>query len=159
MRWLCLTLLAALAAPALSKACQGQDLPKDGPVRIGVLQRAESCPKKAEKGDRLSIAYVGKLYSDCEEFDRSGSEPFKVTLGKGKVIKGWEEGLRGMCVGEKRKLTIPSELAYGEDGSPPNIHEDATLVFEVELLKNDGARAKKKGRKKKSKRAKAPDEL
>ena len=70
-------------------------------------------------GDKLKMHYTGKLYSDCSTFDSSveRGDPFQFTLGKGEVIKGWDDGLRGMCVGEKRKLTIPSDLAYGDGGS------------------------------------------
>jgi FK506-binding protein 2 len=76
------------------------------------------------------------LYSDGSKFDSSvdRSSPFDFTLGQGMVIKGWDNGLQGMCVGEKRKLVIPSDLGYGSRGSPPKIPGGATLVFEVELL-------------------------
>lgn len=82
------------------------------------------------------VHYVGSLYKDGKIFDSSldREEPFKFRLGKMDVIPGWEIGMRGMCVGERRKLTIPSELAYGEVGAPPDIHAGATLVFDVELM-------------------------
>ena len=62
------------------------------------------------------------------------NQPFDFTLGRGMVIKGWDQGLVGMCIGERRKLVIPSGLGYGDNGSPPKIPGGATLVFEVELL-------------------------
>jgi FK506-binding protein 2 len=86
----------------------------------------------------LCILYAdtGTLYKDGSKFDssRDRDSPFSLTLGRRSVITGWEEGLVGMCVGEKRKLIIPSGKGYGDRGSPPKIHGGATLVFEVELL-------------------------
>eukprot|EP00300_Choanocystis_sp_HF-7_P036476 c52326_g1_i1.p1 GENE.c52326_g1_i1~~c52326_g1_i1.p1 ORF type:complete len:151 (+),score=36.95 c52326_g1_i1:43-453(+) len=104
-------------------------------LRIGVLSRPESCDRKSKKGDRLSMHYTGTLESG-DKFDSSldRNEPFQFQLGSGQVIKGWDQGLNGMCVGEKRRLRIPSHLGYGEHGSPPKIPGGATLVFEVELL-------------------------
>ena len=80
--------------------------------------------------------YDGYLYSNCETFDssRKRGTPFNFVLGAGQVIQGWEQGLNGMCVGEKRKLTIPSDLGYGSRGAGGVIPPSATLVFEVELL-------------------------
>ena len=60
--------------------------------------------------------------------------PFTFILGKGDVIKGWDIGLSNMCIGERRKLTIPSDLAYADEGAPPKIKPGATLVFEIELV-------------------------
>jgi len=60
--------------------------------------------------------------------------PFNFHLGRGEVIPGWEMGLLNMCIGEKRKLTIPSDLAYGDVGAPPDIPPGATLVFDIELM-------------------------
>jgi len=79
---------------------------------------------------------AGSLYKDGSKFDssRDRDAPFDLTLGRGQVIRGWEEGLQNMCVGERRKLIIPSGKGYGANGSPPKIHGGATLVFDVEML-------------------------
>lgn len=105
-------------------------------LQIGVKKRVDHCPIKSRKGDVLHMHYTGKL-EDGTEFDSSlpQNQPFVFSLGTGQVIKGWDQGLLGMCEGEKRKLVIPSELGYGERGAPPKIPGGATLVFEVELLK------------------------
>jgi len=85
-------------------------------------------------GDIVWVHYTGKL-STGEQFDSSvGGQPFKFTLGSDQVIKGWDEGVVGMKVGEKRQLTIPSELGYGAQGAPPKIPGGATLVFDIEMI-------------------------
>lgn len=89
----------------------------------------------AKAGDMVTVNYVGTL-EDGTKFDSSydRSTPFSFQLGAGGVIKGWDLGVAGMKVGEKRKLTIASDLGYGPGGYGP-IPSNATLIFEVELLK------------------------
>merc|ERR1711962_1015098 len=104
-------------------------------LKVEHLSKPDSCEKVARNGDMLSIHYVGTLESGAK-FDSSydRNEPFKFQVGVGQVIKGWEEGTVGMCVGEKRKLVVPPELGYGDQGAGDVIPGGATLLFEVELL-------------------------
>ncbi|KYG02864.1 peptidylprolyl isomerase, partial [Sorangium cellulosum] len=91
--------------------------------------------QEAKDGDRVRVHYTGRLLKTKAEFDSSvGREPFEFTIGNTEVIKGWDLGVVGMKVGGKRKLTIPSQLAYGESGSPPKIPGKSTLIFDIELL-------------------------
>ena len=80
--------------------------------------------------------YTGTLYRDGSKFDSSKdrNRPFEFQLGAGRVIKGWDEGLLDMCIGEHRRLTIPSGKGYGDRGAGAKIPGGATLVFETELL-------------------------
>ena len=89
----------------------------------------------AESGDDVVVHYVGWL-TNGQQFDssRARRDPLDFALGAGDVIKGWDEGITGMKVGGKRKLTIPADLAYGDHGCGGIIPPQATLVFEVELL-------------------------
>lgn len=89
--------------------------------------------RKTKSGDKISMQYTGKLHKNGKVFDAS-HRPFVFKLGRGEVIRGWEIGCLDMCVGGKRKLTIPPEKGYGKSGSPPVIPPNATLVFEVTLL-------------------------
>jgi len=102
----------------------------------------EACPVKTKKGDTISVHYTGKLESDGSTFDSSipRGSPLDFTVGKGMVIKGWDEGLLDMCVGEKRKLIIPSHEAYGDRGAGGVIPPGATLVFETELIAINGGK-------------------
>ncbi|WVN86850.1 FK506-binding protein 2 [Cryptococcus depauperatus CBS 7841] len=122
-----LFLLALLASLSLAFAFISADR-----LQIGVKYVPDECPLKTRKGD----SYTGTLAKDGTKFNSSldRNQPFEFTLGAGQVIKGWEQGLLDMCVSEKRKLTIPHHLAYGERGHPPVIPPKSTLIFQVELL-------------------------
>ncbi len=96
---------------------------------------------EAKKGDKVKVHYTGTLMNG-KQFDSSvGKEPFEFTIGQGMVIKGWDEGVPGMKVGGKRKLTIPWQMAYGENGSGEKIPPKAALKFDIELLEIVGADA------------------
>ncbi len=91
--------------------------------------------EEAMPGNTVTVNYTGKL-ENGEQFDTSiGRAPFSFPLGAGRVIKGWDEGVAGMKVGGQRKLTIPPDLAYGTRGAGNVIPPNATLIFDVELLK------------------------
>jgi len=129
-----IALVLALAASIHAK----KEPPKQ--LQIGITKKVTDCTRKAAAGDRVAVHYTGTLFSDGTEFDSSVKRgtPFEFLLGRGQVIRGWDQGVAGMCVGEKRKLTIPSDLAYGERGSPPTIPENAALVFTVEMIEIKG---------------------
>jgi peptidylprolyl isomerase len=106
------------------------------PTTLVTKELIKGTGPEAKAGQPVTVNYVGVLYRGGKEFDSSWkrSEPFAFTLGKGQVIKGWDQGVAGMKVGGRRELIIPSELAYGKTGSPPTIPANAPLVFVVDLL-------------------------
>jgi FKBP-type peptidyl-prolyl cis-trans isomerase len=89
----------------------------------------------ANEGDHVKVHYTG-WFTDGKKFDSSvdARQPYDFTIGKGEVIKGWDEGVMGMKVGGKRQLRIPPELAYGEAGFKDIIPPNATLIFDIQLL-------------------------
>eukprot|EP01105_Mastigella_eilhardi_P000365 TRINITY_DN1045_c0_g1_i1.p2 TRINITY_DN1045_c0_g1~~TRINITY_DN1045_c0_g1_i1.p2 ORF type:complete len:150 (-),score=48.07 TRINITY_DN1045_c0_g1_i1:48-476(-) len=104
-------------------------------LEIKTVYTPEKCEVKSTNGDTLKMHYTGTLKSDGTQFDSSINRgPFKFQLGAGRVIKGWDQGLTGMCVGEKRQLVIPPHLGYGARGAGGVIPPNAWLVFDVELL-------------------------
>ena len=105
------------------------------PKELQIYDVKEGDGAEATAGRPLSMQYVGKSFSSGEEFDASWDrgEPFAFTLGAGEVIPGWDLGIEGMREGGRRILSIPAELAYGEQGSPPTIKPGETLVFVVDL--------------------------
>ena len=109
----------------------------DPPTKLVKEDIVKGKGRAAKKGDRLEMQYVGVLYDGGTEFDASwnGGEPFRFILGKGDVIKGWDQGIVGMRKGGRRKLIVPPKLAYGPEGQPPTIPPNATLVFVVDLVK------------------------
>jgi FKBP-type peptidyl-prolyl cis-trans isomerase FkpA len=91
--------------------------------------------EEAKSGDRVKVHYTG-WFTSGKKFDSSvdAHQPYSFTLGKGEVIKGWDEGVTGMKVGGKRQLHIPPALAYGDAGYKDIVPPDATLIFDVQLL-------------------------
>jgi peptidyl-prolyl cis-trans isomerase A (cyclophilin A) len=105
----------------------------DSGLRYQIIQKGNG--KKAEKGKQISVHYKGQL-TDGTVFDSSyqRKQPIDFTVGIGQVIKGWDEGLQLLQVGDKARLVIPSELAYGSQGAGGVIPANATLIFDVELM-------------------------
>jgi FKBP-type peptidyl-prolyl cis-trans isomerase len=117
------------------KPAAGKPVPPN-PTKLETEDLTPGSGREAKTGDTVHVQYTGTLMSG-QKFDSSydhGGDPFKFTLGKGEVIKGWDQGVVGMKAGGKRRLRIPPDLGYGAKGSPPTIPANAGLVFEVELV-------------------------
>ena len=95
------------------------------------------------KGQKVEVHYTGTLAKDGSKFDssRDRDKPFEFTIGTGQVIKGWDEGVMKLSLGQRATLKISSDYGYGEKGHPPVIPEDADLVFDVEVLAINGKKA------------------
>ena len=137
---------AATATPKATATPDNTDLKKKPTVTVpdelppDELQREDivkGTGPPARKGDKVTVQYVGVTWSTSVEFDASWDrgEPFTLTLGKGEVIPGWDQGIPGMRKGGRRQLTIPAELAYGAQGSPPKIGPNECLRFVVDMVK------------------------
>jgi FKBP-type peptidyl-prolyl cis-trans isomerase FkpA len=109
----------------------------DGPVTVDELRFdviVEGEGEEVQPSDTVTIHYTGALASDGSVFDSSLNRGEPATFPLDNLIQGWQEGIPGMKIGEKRRLFIPSELGYGEAGSPPNIPGNADLIFDIELF-------------------------
>lgn len=111
----------------------------DIPFELGIDDLAVGEGAEATAGSKVAVHYVGVAFSTGEEFDASWNrgEPFRFTLGRGQVIPGWDQGVAGMRVGGRRRLTIPSAMAYGARGAGGVIKPHEPLVFVVDLLAVD----------------------
>lgn len=123
----------ASESPLAKKTNAIKTMDQDG-VKVEIMTAGSG--EGAKNGQTVVVHYTG-MFTDGKVFDSSipRGQPFPVKLGAGMVIQGWEKGLVGMKVGEKRRLTIPPELGYGTVGAGGVIPPNATLVFDVELLK------------------------
>jgi peptidylprolyl isomerase len=107
------------------------------PAKLQIVDIVKGKGPPAKKGDTVTVQYVGLTWSTSVEFDASWDrgQPFTFPLGQGKVIPGWDQGIPGMRKGGRRQLTIPANLAYGAQGSPPQIGPNECLRFIVDMVK------------------------
>lgn len=129
-------LFLSIGRPIMAQSEQPASMPEITTVSgLTYTDVAVGTGREAASGNLVTVHYTGWL-TNGKKFDSSvdRSEPFSFPLGAGRVIKGWDEGVAGMKVGGKRKLTIPSQLGYGARGAGGVIPPNATLVFDVELL-------------------------
>lgn len=112
------------------------DTSGDPPTKLVIKDLKTGSGKAAANGDNVTVNYVGRNWSNNQEFDTSfGKDPFTFVLGQGNVIQGWDKGVKGMKVGGRRLLVIPPDLGYGSAGQGASIPPDETLVFVVDLKK------------------------
>merc|ERR1712222_253232 len=120
------------------KAAKDATMPGKMPKRtlkggVQVEELKEGSGPEVKVGNMVGMYYEGKLSANNKQFDACTSgKPLKFKVGTGQVIKGWDVGVMGMKVGGKRRLTVPAAMAYGKEGSPPDIPPHSTLVFEVD---------------------------
>jgi FKBP-type peptidyl-prolyl cis-trans isomerase len=110
-----------------------------GPTKLEIEDVVVGSGREAKSGDTVHVKYTGTLMNG-KKFDSTedhGGEPMKVEIGKGGVIKGWDQGLPGMRVGGKRRLKIPSDLAYADKGQGDTIPPNAGLIFDIEMVSID----------------------
>ena len=113
------------------------DFPEGNPpAELQIVDIVEGDGPEAKPGHQVSVHYVGVSFSTGEEFDASWNRgaPLPFVLGIGQVIKGWDQGVQGMKVGGRRKLTIPAHLAYGDHSPTPAIQPGETLIFVCDLM-------------------------
>ncbi|KAK7877945.1 hypothetical protein WMY93_031421 [Mugilogobius chulae] len=124
---------ALLSLLTLRTFCAGAD---EADVKIEVVSKPLECAQKSKKGDLMNVHYDGFLLDGtqffCSRSDKKG-HPVWMVVGVGQVIRGLDAGMLDMCVGEKRKITVPPELAFGTNGKGP-VPPNATVIFEVEAL-------------------------
>ncbi len=139
VRWAAVAAIAVVALPACDRK---DELPagpgttvKEVPDEFKIVDVKVGTGAEAKEGSTVKVHYTGTLKNGTKfDSSRDKGEPFEFTIGAGQVIKGWDKGVVGMKVGGIRKLTIPYDLAYGEEGKPPTIPPRATLLFDIELL-------------------------
>ena len=127
---------ACTSAHACTNARRCTDALRRAPeAPLGIVDVAVGKGEAAKAGDKVKVHYTGTL-TNGTEFDssRTRNQPFEFVLGQGRVIKGWDQGVAGMKVGGKRKLTIPPSLGYGARGAGGKIPPNSTLLFDVELV-------------------------
>ena len=136
--------LIGIALAMLSSCAKDED-PMDGRSTIATLMKTDDVTgtgHEAVAGRRVVVHYTGWLYNETKpdkkgtrfESSRDSGKPFDFSLGRGEVIRGWDEGVAGMKVGGRRTLTLPPDYGYGAQGAGDAIPPNATLIFDVELL-------------------------
>ncbi|EER23070.1 Peptidyl-prolyl cis-trans isomerase fpr2 [Coccidioides posadasii str. Silveira] len=131
-------LSVSLSLSSLVAATTTEELPNG--LKIEKIHTVD-CERRTLSGDSIKVHYRGTLAESGKQFDASydRGSPLSFMVGTGMVIQGWDQGLIGMCVGDKRKLTIPPELGYGNRAMGP-IPAGSTLIFETELMEIEGVK-------------------